>query len=191
LYFITHPSFRQGDRKMRLKKLGFVIAGMCLLAACESTSVEDSASSGTGTQSGTSASGGAGNRAAASAIRDGSSQDFVINVGDRVYFGLDKSSIRADQRPQLEKQAAWLKNFPATQISIEGHADERGTREYNLALGERRANSARDFLVALGVNPGRVKTVSFGKERPVALGQEESSWRQNRRSVSVLVDAGS
>jgi peptidoglycan-associated lipoprotein len=166
-----------------------------LLRACacwrHANPVEDSASSGTGTQSGTSASGGAGNRAAASAIRDGSSQDFVINVGDRVYFGLDKSSIRADQRPQLEKQAAWLKNFPATQISIEGHADERGTREYNLALGERRANSARDFLVALGVNPGRVKTVSFGKERPVALGQEESSWRQNRRSVSVLVDAGS
>jgi peptidoglycan-associated lipoprotein len=182
---------------MRLKNFGFVIAGMFLLAACESTSTEDSASSGTGAQSGASSTSSAatgssaGNRAAASAIRDGSPQDFVINVGDRVYFGLDKSSIRADQRPQLEKQAAWLKKFPATQISIEGHADERGTREYNLALGERRANSARDFLVALGVNPGRIKTVSFGKERPVALAHEEASWRQNRRSVSVVVDAGS
>ena len=180
---------------MRLKKIGFVIAGMFLLAACESTSVEEGASSGTGAKSGgassTSSMASTGNRAAASAIRDGSPQDFVINVGDRVFFGLDKSSIRADQRPQLEKQATWLKNFPATQISIEGHADERGTREYNLALGERRANSARDFLVALGVNPGRIKTVSFGKERPVALGHEEASWRQNRRSVSVVVAAGS
>ena len=180
---------------MRLKKIGYVIAGMFLLAACESTSVEEGASSGTGAKSGgassTSSMASTGNRAAASAIRDGSPQDFVINVGDRVFFGLDKSSIRADQRPQLEKQAAWLKNFPATQISIEGHADERGTREYNLALGERRANSARDFLVALGVNPGRIKTVSFGKERPVALGHEEASWRQNRRSVSVVVAAGS
>ena len=179
---------------MRLKNIGFVIAGMFLLAACESTSVEEGASSGTGAKAGgtsrASASGAsAGNRAAA--IRDGSPQDFVINAGDRVFFGLDKSNIRADQRPQLEKQAAWLKKFPATRISIEGHADERGTREYNLALGDRRANSARDFLVALGVNPGRIKTVSFGKERPVALGQEESSWRQNRRSVSVVVSAGS
>ncbi len=183
---------------MRLEKFGFVIAGMFLLAACESTSVEEGASTGTGAQSGgasttsSSASGsGTGSMASASAIRDGSPQDFVINVGDRVFFGLDKSSIRADQRPQLEKQAAWLKKFPATRISIEGHADERGTREYNLALGERRANSARDFLVALGVNPGRIKTVSFGKERPVALAHDETSWRQNRRSVSVVVDAGS
>ena len=178
---------------MRLKKIGFVIAGMFLLVACESTSVEEGTSTGTGTKSSgsssTSASDGAGNRAAA--IRGGSPQDFVINVGDRVFFALDKSNIRADQRPQLEKQAAWLKKFPATQISIEGHADERGTREYNLALGERRANSARDFLVALGVNPGRIKTVSFGKERPVALGHEEASWRQNRRAVSVVVSAGS
>ena len=187
---------------MRLKKIGFVIAGMFLLAACESTSVEEGASSGTGAQSGGASSpsssssssasaASAASRAAASAIRDGSPQDFVINVGDRVFFALDKSNIRADQRPQLEKQAAWLKKFPATRISIEGHADERGTREYNLALGERRANSARDFLVALGVDPGRIKTVSFGKERPVALGHDESSWRQNRRAVSVVVSAGS
>ncbi len=183
---------------MRFKKFGFVIAAMFLLAACESTSVEEGASTGTGAQSGgasttsSSASGsGTGSMASASAIRDGSPQDFVINVGDRVYYDLDKSNIRADQRPQLEKQATWLKKFPATRVSIEGHADERGTREYNLALGERRANAARDFLVALGVNPGRIKSVSYGKERPVALGHEESSWRQNRRAVSVVVDAGS
>jgi peptidoglycan-associated lipoprotein len=183
---------------MRFKNFGFVIAAMFLLAACESTSVEEGASTGTGAQSGgasttsSSASGsGAGSMARASAIREGSPQDFVINVGDRVYYDLDKSNIRADQRAQLEKQAAWLKKFPAVRISLEGHADERGTREYNLALGDRRANSARDFLVALGVNPGRIKTVSYGKERPVALGQEESSWRQNRRSVSVVVEAGS
>jgi peptidoglycan-associated lipoprotein len=180
---------------MRLKKFGFVIAGMFLLAACESTSVEEGASTGTGAQSGASSSAsssasGAG-RAAASAIRDGSPQDFVINVGDRVYFNLNKSNIRADQRSQLERQAAWLKKFPATQITVEGHADERGTREYNLALGERRGNSARDFLVALGVDTGRIKTVSYGKERPVALGHEESSWRQNRRSVLVVNAAGS
>jgi peptidoglycan-associated lipoprotein len=181
---------------MRFKKFGFVIAAMFLLAACESTSVEEGASTGTGAQSGgtsttSSSASGAGSTATASAIREGSPQDFVINVGDRVYYDLDKSNIRADQRAQLEKQAAWLKKFPAVRISLEGHADERGTREYNLALGDRRANSARDFLVALGVNPGRIKTVSYGKERPVALGRKESSWRQNRRSVSVVVEAGS
>ncbi|MEE2759935.1 MAG: peptidoglycan-associated lipoprotein Pal [Pseudomonadota bacterium] len=178
---------------MSLKKLGFAIAGMFLLAACETPAVEEGTSSGTGAKSGgaSSTSSTSSGRAAASAIREGSPEDFVINVGDRVFFDLDKSNIRGDQRGQLEKQAAWLKKFPAARITIEGHADERGTREYNLALGDRRANSTRDFLVALGVNSGRINTVSYGKERPVALGHEEASWRQNRRAVSVVVEAGS
>lgn len=180
---------------MSLKKFGFAIAGMFLLAACETPAVEEGASSGTGANSGgassTSSATSSSGRAAASAIRDGSPEDFVINVGDRIFFDLDKSNIRGDQRGQLEKQAAWLKKFPAARITIEGHADERGTREYNLALGDRRANSTRDFLVALGVNSGRINTVSYGKERPVALGHEEASWRQNRRAVSVVVEAGS
>ena len=178
---------------MSLKKFGFAIAGMFLLAACETPAVEEGASSGTGAKSGgaPSTSVTPNSRAGASAIREGSPEDFVINVGDRVFFDLDKSNIRGDQRGQLEKQAAWLQKFPAARVSIEGHADERGTREYNLALGERRANSARDFLVALGVNSNRINTVSYGKERPVALGHEEASWRQNRRAVSVVVEAGS
>ncbi|MAF47498.1 MAG: peptidoglycan-associated lipoprotein Pal [Rhodospirillales bacterium] len=174
---------------MRFKNLGFIIAGLFLLAACESTSVEEGASTGTGTksQASSSSSSTAGaRRGAVAGIRDGSAQDFVINVGDRVFFDFDKSNIRANQRGQLEKQAAWLKKYPSVSITIEGHCDERGTREYNLALGERRANSTRDFLVALGVNPNRLKTISYGKERPVALGHEEASWRQNRRGVSVV-----
>jgi peptidoglycan-associated lipoprotein len=115
----------------------------------------------------------------------GSAEDFVVNVGDRVYFDLDKSNIRSDQRATLENQAAWLKSYPQVRMTIEGHCDERGTREYNLALGERRANSVKDFLVALGINPDRLQTVSYGKERPVALGHDEAAWAQNRRGVSM------
>jgi peptidoglycan-associated lipoprotein len=109
-----------------------------------------------------------------------------VNVGDRVFFEFDKASLSSDARSQLEKQAAWLKKFGRANLTLEGHADERGTREYNLALGERRANSAKDFLVALGVAPSRIKVISYGKERPAALGQNEAAWRQNRRAVTVI-----
>jgi len=108
------------------------------------------------------------------------------NVGDRVFFGSDRSNIGADQRPVLERQARWLAQHAQNQVTVEGHADERGTREYNLALGQRRANAARDVLVASGVAGSRVQTVSFGKDRPEALSSDETSWSQNRRAVTVV-----
>ncbi len=115
----------------------------------------------------------------------GTQEDLVLNVGDRVFFDLDKYDLKRKARRTLENQAAWLNKYPRTKIVIEGHCDERGTREYNLALGERRANAVKNYLVALGVNESRISTLSYGKERPVALGSNESAWAQNRRSVTL------
>jgi peptidoglycan-associated lipoprotein len=128
----------------------------------------------------------AGAGGAAGQIRPGSQEDLVANVGDRVFFDFDRSNIRPDQRPVLERQAAWLQRYPEVQVTIEGHADERGTREYNLALGQRRANAARDVLVAQGVSGARIQTISYGKDRPAALGSNEEAWAQNRRAVTVV-----
>jgi len=114
----------------------------------------------------------------------GTKNDFVVNVGDRVLFGYDSYELSPESRMVLDNQAAWLAQYPAIAVSIEGHADERGTREYNLALGERRANAVKNYLVALGVSPSRVSTVSYGKERPAVPGANESAWAQNRRSVT-------
>jgi len=116
----------------------------------------------------------------------GSTQDFVVNVGDRVYFDLDSYSVRADAAPILDAQAAWLVRYPAVQIRIEGNADERGTREYNLALGSRRANSVREHLVSRGVAPNRISTVSFGKERPIDPGTSEEAYQRNRNAATAL-----
>ncbi len=124
--------------------------------------------------------------AGAGTIRPGSQEDLVANVGDRVLFDTDRSSIRGDQRPVLERQARWMGQYPQVQVMVEGHADERGTREYNLALGQRRANSARDVLVAGGVAGTRIQTISYGKDRPEALGSNEQAWAQNRRAVTVV-----
>ena len=109
-----------------------------------------------------------------------------MEVGDRIFFDYDQYNIRADQRGTVEALAAWLDTNPSVAMTVEGHADERGTREYNLALGERRANSVRDYLVALGINPGRLSVVSFGEERPAVLGSNDSAWAQNRRSAFVV-----
>lgn len=116
----------------------------------------------------------------------GSQQDLVVNVGDRVFFGTDQYDISPEARMTLEKQANWLAQYPALNITIEGHADERGTREYNLALGERRANSVKNYLVALGVDPRRVDTVTYGKERPAVPGNGPEAWSQNRRGVAKV-----
>ncbi|MEE8504912.1 MAG: peptidoglycan-associated lipoprotein Pal [Kiloniellales bacterium] len=110
----------------------------------------------------------------------------MVNVGDRVFFDLDKSDLKPEARATAESVATWMNSYPAVAVTIEGHADERGTREYNLALGERRANSVRDYLVALGVNANRLSTISYGKERPAVLGSNEDSWTQNRRGVFVV-----
>lgn len=127
----------------------------------------------------------------AGSARPGSSQDFTVNVGDRIFFDTDSSAIRADAQQTLSRQAQWLQQYSSYSITMEGHADERGTREYNIALGARRAAAARDFLIARGVPANRIKTISYGKERPVAVCDDISCWSQNRRAVTVLSGAGS
>ena len=174
---------------MHLKSLTYLIAALFLVAACETVTTDQGGGQATGelkakrhggklTKPGTPTKG--------FTITPGSGRDFVVNVGDRVFFSYDKSNITTDGRTQLEKQAAWLKRFGSVNVVIEGHADERGTREYNLGLGERRANSAKDFLVAIGISANRIKVISYGKERPAALGHNEASWQQNRRAVTVV-----
>jgi len=156
---------------MNIKILG-VLAALAL-GACSNTSDTDANASSAGAGTG-------------SSPRPGSQEDLVANVGDRVFFAFDRSNIAADQRPVLERQAAWMGRYPEVQVMVEGHTDERGTREYNLALGQRRANSARDVLVAGGVASSRISTISYGKDRPAALGSDEAAWAQNRRAVTVV-----
>jgi len=116
----------------------------------------------------------------------GSIQDFVVNVGDRVYFDYDKYDIRADAQPVLSAQAAWLVKYPSVKVRIEGNADERGTREYNLALGGRRANSVKDFLVSHGVTADRIETISYGKEMPIDGGNTEEAFAKNRNGHTAI-----
>ncbi len=122
----------------------------------------------------------------AGAASPGSQQDFVVNVGDRVFFESDQTELTSTAQATLEKQARWLSQYPRYTITIEGHADERGTREYNFALGARRAESTKSYLAARGVPASRIRTISYGKERPVAVCNDISCWSQNRRAVTVL-----
>jgi len=124
---------------------------------------------------------------AAGMATPGSQQDFVVNVGDRVFFETDASDLTPQARATLDKQAQWLTNYSQySQFTVEGHADERGTREYNIALGARRAQAVRDYLVSRGIAANRMHTISYGKERPVAVCNDISCWSQNRRAVTVL-----
>lgn len=148
-----------------------VAAAFLMLAACSST--DENAGATTSPSS-------------SSTITPGSQEDLVANVGDRVFFDTDRSSLSDDARATLQRQAAWMELYPNLTFTLEGHADERGTREYNLALGGRRANAAKDYLVSLGVDAGRLNTVSYGKERPVCLESNENCWAQNRRAVTVV-----
>ncbi len=116
----------------------------------------------------------------------GSQEDLVANAGDRVFFANDSSDVAVDGRAVLEKQAQWLKTYANVSITVEGHCDERGTREYNMALGERRANAVKNYLMSLGVDGSRINTISYGKERPAVMGNDESAWSQNRRGVTVV-----
>lgn len=120
----------------------------------------------------------------------GSQADFLAFTrgADTIYFDTDRYNIDSADVAALQTQAQWLSRYPAKRVTLEGHADERGTRDYNLALGERRANAAKNYLVSLGIEPARISTVSYGKERPVALGSDEESWAKNRRAVTVTVD---
>ena len=117
----------------------------------------------------------------------GTRADFQVNVGDRVYFDLDQYRLSSDAQGILRRQAAWLSSYPNVNILVAGNCDERGTREYNLALGERRASVVKNYLVDLGVDPARIQTVSYGKERPIALGSNESSWAENRNGFTQLI----
>jgi peptidoglycan-associated lipoprotein len=164
---------------MNLRTLS-LLAGMLLLAACADN---PSTTSGTGANA-------AANTPApttnTNSIPPGSAQDFVQNVGDRVFFDFDKSDVKPEGRQILQRQADWLKKYPNVTVTVEGHCDERGTREYNLALGERRATAVKKMLVALGIPANRVSTISYGKERPAVVGSNEAAWAQNRRGVTVI-----
>jgi peptidoglycan-associated lipoprotein len=122
----------------------------------------------------------------AGAAVPGSQQDFVVNVGDRVFFETDQTDLTPQGRATLDKQAQWLAQYNRYTFTIEGHADERGTREYNIALGARRAQTVREYLVSRGIDAQRMRTISYGKERPVAVCNDISCWSQNRRAVTVL-----
>ncbi|MCL2468613.1 MAG: peptidoglycan-associated lipoprotein Pal [Alphaproteobacteria bacterium] len=168
------------------KKYLCLMAALVLVSAC-GTSSEDQ---GTAGSSGASAYDGAAGMDAQrlGTARPGSQDDLVVNVGDRVFFGFDRYDLSAEARATLDRQAAWLNKYPSVNVTVEGHTDERGTREYNLALGERRATAARNYLVAAGVDGGRLRTVSYGKEVPAVPGSNEAAWAQNRRAVSVIVE---
>ena len=152
-------------------KLLTLIAAAFLLVACSSTSETSPTAGGAG---------------AGGAAVPGSQEDLVVNVGDRVFFDFDRYDLTPQGQATLQAQAAWLQQYPDVSLIIEGHADERGTREYNLALGERRAVAVRNYLIALGISPNRLVTVSYGKERPAVVGSNDSAWAQNRRGVSVV-----
>ena len=178
-------------------KFASLFASLLLVAACETTPDESASTSGAGETSSTTSPG-----SVTTTPEDepsvytlteeivtampGSQEDLVTNVGDRVFFGFDKSIIVAASEKTLKRQAAWMRQNSSVTITVAGHADERGTREYNLALGARRATSVKNFLVALGISPSRIATISYGKERPDALGHTEAAWSQNRRGVSTV-----
>ena len=163
-----------------MKKILAVVSMSVLLGACAG----DMGSSMTGDSSGSSSSQ-SGGGVSFSAMEE---RNFVSNIGDRVFFGYDRATLTPKAISTLKAQAKWLKGKPAVKLTVEGHADERGTREYNLALGERRANAVRSFLVSQGVSMDRIVIVSYGKERPAVAGSNKEAWMKNRRSVSVLRD---
>jgi peptidoglycan-associated lipoprotein len=125
-----------------------------------------------------------------SSIIPGSAEDFRVNVGDTVHFGYNEYNIQDNDRAVLGRQAQWLAKYPSVRVSVEGHCDERGTREYNLALGARRANAVKEYLVSQGVSAARLETVSYGKERPICTESNEACWAQNRRGVTVITGGG-
>ncbi|GLV22505.1 outer membrane lipoprotein Omp16 [Sphingobium sp. TomMM35A] len=170
---------------MKLNRPLLIAVSVLALAACGKKAPKDlppppatdsSAQTGTGTGTGT------------GAPVKGSQEDFVASVSsDRIFFDTDQYDVDAQDQQTLQSQAAWLQQNPNVRVTIEGHADERGTRDYNIALGDRRANAAKNYLASLGIDPSRINTVSYGKERPAALGSDEAAWAQNRRAVTVTV----
>jgi len=170
-----------------LKMAAILLASTALVAGCGKKKVEQLPPAAEGTDYGqqpTDPNAGTGQ------IIPGSQEDFVQSVGqfgDRIFFETDRFNVDVEDQATLQRQAQWLSRYPNTRIIVEGHADERDTRDYNLALGERRANSAKNYLISIGVDANRIQTVSYGKERPSALGSDEQAWAQNRRAVTVTV----
>lgn len=162
-------------RRFRSLSTALVIALSLFAAGCASQQLTD----------------GVGLGAGAGPATPGSPQDFQVSVGDRVFFETDSSSVDGAAQAILDRQARWLAQYPNYTFTVEGHADERGTREYNLALGARRSAAVRDYLIARGIAANRIRTVSYGKERPVAVCNNISCWSQNRRAVTVLGGASS
>ncbi len=150
-------------------KMAAAFASMLALAACSKKNTDLASGTGPG----------------AVAV-PGSEQDFTVNVGDRVFFNEDQSTLTPEAQETLRRQAQWLQQYPAVIVQVEGHADERGTREYNIALSARRATAAREFLIAQGVQASRISSIAYGKERPAALCDAEQCWSQNRRAVTVI-----
>jgi len=170
-------------------------AALLLLAACASDEAPDQSAAGAGAGGGAGAGiGGAGSgissRELAGQPVPGTQEDLAVSVGDRVFFDYDSVVLNAEATSILDGQAAWLKQYPDVVITIEGHADERGTREYNLALGDRRANAVRNYLMALGIDQERILTISYGEERPADPGDHEAAWAQNRRAVTTVATTG-
>jgi peptidoglycan-associated lipoprotein len=166
----------------RVLRLAAAAALALAIGACSSTPNPDA----TAAAGGLGGAGGAGGFGAGGPATPGSSQDFAVNVGDRVFFETDSTDLTPTAIATLDKQAQWLARYPRYTILIEGHADERGTREYNFSLSARRGQNVRDYLASRGVAANRMRTVSYGKERPVAVCNDISCWSQNRRAVTVL-----
>jgi peptidoglycan-associated lipoprotein len=172
-----------------MKLAPFLALAIALGAGACSSGSGDASSAGRGGPGGPGGAGGTGGidrTDLGGNFRPGSQEELAGSIGDRVFFATDSVQVGGDQRPVLERQAEWLNRHRQVQARIEGHADERGTREYNLALGVRRANAARDILVANGVASSRLQTISFGKDRPEQLGSTPDAWQQNRRAVTVV-----
>jgi peptidoglycan-associated lipoprotein len=181
---VRSPSFRKS--RSTIVRLGLVAAVMFTVSACSS---DDEAAALDQTGGVPAPQDGALNdvyQGNGSAAAPGTQADLVVNVGDRVFFGYDQYNVSDEARVTLDKQAKWLQQYANLNITVEGHADERGTREYNLALGERRANAVKNYLIAAGVAPTRINTISYGKERPAVPGSNDSAWAQNRRGVTKV-----
>jgi peptidoglycan-associated lipoprotein len=177
---------------MRLKFLS-IFAAVAFLGACAQTPDESATSASDGASKDTMSKDSMKKmkKKRGPAVTPGTGADFIASVGDRIFFDYDRNSLKPISKRILQRQAVWLKKYSSVKITVEGHADERGTREYNLALGERRANSAKDYLVALGISASRIRVISYGEERPEAVGSNKGAWSQNRRAVTTLSGAAS
>ncbi len=155
-------------------KMLAALAALALLSACAKQADTAGASTGSGASAST------------SGAVPGSQEDLVANVGDRVLYAYNTSTLSGDARSTLDRQSAWLGRYPQDSVQLAGNCDERGTEEYNIALGQRRANAARDYLVAQGVSSSRITTISYGKDRPTAAGSDEQSYAQNRNAITSV-----